>query len=142
MPPKKTTAKTTKRTMSASHKAAIAEGRIESRAVSGYLKGLAATKRKRGRQRNVETIRQRIAAIDASVAGAEPITALNLRQERKDLEAELAAKETKIDLSGLEADFVNHAASYGARKGISYGVWRDSGVSTSVLKKAGITRGS
>ena len=32
------------------------------------------------------------------------------------------------------------AAAYGARKGISYSVWRKSGVPAAVLKKAGISR--
>jgi hypothetical protein len=34
------------------------------------------------------------------------------------------------------------AKSYSAKKGISYGAWREFGVSPEVLKKAGISRGS
>jgi hypothetical protein len=47
--------------------------------------------------------------------------------------------ETK-DLAGVEAEFVAAAKSYGARKGISYATWREAGVSSAVLKKAGISR--
>ena len=47
MPPKKTQT----RTMSDDHKAALAEGRAQGRAVSRYLEALAANKPKRGRKR-------------------------------------------------------------------------------------------
>ena len=39
-----------------------------------------------------------------------------------------------------ESAFVKSAKGYSSRKGISYGVWRSSGVPADVLKKAGITR--
>jgi hypothetical protein len=35
---------------------------------------------------------------------------------------------------------VEYAASYGARKGITYAAWREVGVPVSVLKAAGISR--
>jgi hypothetical protein len=41
-------------------------------------------------------------------------------------------------LQGLEDGFVEHARSYGERKGISYAAWREIGVSAAVLKRAGI----
>lgn len=140
MATKKTSSK--KRTMSDEHKAAIAEGRAQAKAVSDYLEALAANKPKRGRQRTPETIAARIAAVEEELSGADPLAALNLRQERKDLEAELETKQTTVDVSSFEAGFVAEAAAYGERKGISYKVWRDSGVSPAVLKKAGITRSS
>jgi hypothetical protein len=139
MPPKKA-ATSKKRTMSDEHKAAIAEGRKQAKAVADYLEALAANKPKRGRQRTPDSIKARQAKIEAQLATADALTALNLRQELLDLDAELAAKTATTDLSGLEAAFATHAAAYGARKGISYGVWRESGVPASVLKKAGISR--
>ena len=69
-------------------------------------------------------------------------SARNLLQEQEDLTSELAAKQETVDLTSVEAAFVDHAAAYGARKGISYAVWRKSGVAPAVLKKAGITRGT
>ena len=64
-------------------------------------------------------------------------------QERRDLEVELAGMAAGApDLSALEKDFVKVAKPYAKRKGISYGAWREFGVSPEVLKKAGITRGS
>jgi hypothetical protein len=141
MPPKKAATKQ-KRTMSDEHKTAIAEGRKQAKAVSDYLEALAANKPKRGRQRTADSIQARIAKIDAELDGADAITRLNLAQERLDLEAELVSKSAGVDLSGLESAFVEHAAGYGARKGISYGVWREAGVAPAVLKKAGIGRGA
>ena len=140
MPPK--AAKKAKRTMSDEHKTAIAEGRKQAKAVSDYLEALAANKPKRGRQRTPDSIKARIAKIDDELAGADALNALNLKQERLDLEAELASKSSGVDLSGLEAAFVTHANGYSSRKGISYGVWREAGVAPAVLKKAGISRGA
>lgn len=141
MPPKKA-ANTKKRTMSDDHKAAIAEGRKQAKAVSDYLEALAANKPKRGRQRTPDSIKARIAKIDDELATADAISVLNLRQEQLDLEAELSAKSATVDISGLEKAFVANAAGYGERKGISYGVWRQSGVAVAVLKQAGIGRGA
>jgi uncharacterized protein YicC (UPF0701 family) len=141
MPPKKTAKSTaSKRTMSDEHKAAIAQGRVESRAVSRYLEALAANKPKRGRQRTPSTIEDRIEAIEAELADADAIATLNLRQEKQDLERELRTKQPTVDLSAVEGDFVAHAAAYGERKGISYAVWRKSGVAPALLEKAGISR--
>jgi len=128
--------------MSDEHKTAIAEGRKQAKAVSDYLEALAANKPKRGRQRTPDTIKARIAKIEGELAGADAITVLNLKQERIDLENELATKSSGVDLSGLEAAFVANAKGYGDRKGISYGVWRESGVAPATLKKAGIGRGA
>lgn len=46
----------------------------------------------------------------------------------------------EVDLSGLEAAFVEAAQSYSYRKGLSYAAWRASGVDAQVLKCAGIAR--
>ena len=133
MPPKK-------RAMSDQHKAALAEGRNESRAVAAYLRGLEENRPKRGRKRTPESIRAQLAKIESQLKGADPLKSLNLRQQRIDLQRELAKVSTAVDLSGLEAGFVKAAKGYSRRKGISYAVWRDQGVAADVLKKAGITR--
>lgn len=46
------------------------------------------------------------------------------------------------DISGLEADFRAVAASYSARKGLTYAAWREAGVDAAVLKAAGVSRSS
>lgn len=127
--------------MSDEHKAALAQGRAEGRAVKAYLEALAANKPKRGRKRTPESIRKRLDAIDATIDDAGPMARLQMAQERIDLDAELQRMGQQVDISGLEDDFVAVAASYGRRKGISYAAWREVDVPAAVLKRAGIGRG-
>ncbi|HSL74783.1 MAG TPA: hypothetical protein VK853_09955 [Ilumatobacteraceae bacterium] len=127
--------------MSDEHKAALAKGRLEGRIVREYLEGLRATKPRRGRKRTPETIRKRLDAIQVELASASPLDELLLIQERRDLEAELAAKNEAIDMEQLENEFVGVAKSYSESKAISYASWRDVGVPASTLKRAGISRG-
>jgi hypothetical protein len=128
--------------MSDQHKAALAEGRSHGRAVRNYLEALEATKPKCGRKRTPDSIKKRLETIDAALADADKLTELKLRQERANLERELEAGSVAVDLTALERDFVAVASAYGQRQGITYQVWRDTGVSAAVLKKAGIGRGS
>ncbi|MEP1122740.1 MAG: hypothetical protein ABJH68_02465 [Ilumatobacter sp.] len=126
--------------MSDSHKAALAKGRAEGRVVRDYLEGLRATKPKRGRKRTPETIEKRLAKIDDEMTDASPIEELALVQERRDLQDELAAMSETIDMTELEAAFVEVAKSYSDSKKIAYASWRDVGVEANVLKRAGISR--
>ena len=131
-----------KGTMTDTHKAALAQGRVEGRAVRDYLDALRASKPKRGRKRTADSISSRLAAIDRQLPDASPIDELRLIQERRDLTTELSTIDTGVDLGGLEDAFVEIAANYGARQGISYSSWREVGVPASVLKRAGIARTS
>ena len=126
--------------MTDEHKAALAKGRMEGRIVREYLEGLRATKPKRGRKRTPETIRKQLEAVDVELASASPLDELLLVQERRDLEAELAAKSNSIDMDALESAFVDVAKSYSDSKSISYASWRDVGVPAGTLKQAGISR--
>ena len=128
--------------MTAQHKAALAEGRAEGRAVKNYLEALQQNRPRRGRKRTPDSIKKRLAAIDAQFDDVSALQQLQLVQERMDLKRELEAMNTKVDLSALEAAFVKTAAQYSQRKGISYAAWRELGVSADVLKKAGISRAS
>ena len=129
-----------KRSMSADHKAKLAQGRSESRIVSKYLEAIAAGKGKRGRKRTPESINIQIARIDKEIGNAAPIRRLELTQRRYDLVTERERLTSRIDLTGLEKDFVKVAKSYAGRNGIGYGAFREIGVSADVLKRAGITR--
>jgi hypothetical protein len=126
--------------MSSDHKAALAQGRAEGRAVREYLDALRANKPKRGRKRTPDSIKKRLDAIDAELMEADPLGELRLVQERRDLVAELESMGQVVDLDAVEQAFVNVAASYSARQGISYASWREVGVSAAVLKRAGIAR--
>lgn len=128
--------------MTAEHKQALALGREQGRAVRRYLEAMEANRPKRGRKRTPESIAKRLADIEGKIAGADPLTRLQLSQERLDLQAELETKAAVVDLSGLEKDFVAAAGEYSRRKGISYAAWREAGVDPAVLKKAGIGRGA
>ena len=128
------------RPMSDEHKAAMAEGRAQGRAVRAYLEALETHKPKRGRKRTPESMRARIATIDDTIGDADPMKRLELVQERMDLEAAVEAAETTVDLTELEDAFAAAARGYGERKVISYGAWREVGVPASVLRKAGISR--
>jgi hypothetical protein len=143
MAKKASAAKRQQRTMSDEHKAALAEGREQGRVVRRYLEALESHRPKRGRRRTAESIAKRLSTIDEQVATADPLTRLHLSQERMDLEQELAtaAGGPPGDLEELEAAFVEVAAAYGERKGLTYEAWRSIGVAPRVLKAAGIGRG-
>ena len=128
--------------MTDSHKAALERGRAEGRVVRDYLEALRSNKPKRGRKRTADSINKRLAAIDDELSAASAIEELQLIQERRDLNAELASLGSGIDLGEIEDSFVSVAKGYGERKGISYASWRDVGVSAATLKRAGISRGA
>ena len=128
--------------MSASHKEALALGREQGRAVRNYLEALEVHRPKRGRKRTVESVQKQLDDVEKRIPEADPLTRLQLVQERLNLQAELASKSETVDLSAIEAEFVKAAADYGRRKGISYAAWREAGVDPTVLKRAGISRGA
>jgi hypothetical protein len=132
--------KAAKSSMTDQHKAALAVGREESRAVRRYLEALEAHKPKRGRRRTNEGIESRLEQIESRLATADPLTRVHLVQERINLQNELATKEEAIDIDALETDFVKAAKGYGERKGISYAAWRAAGVDANVLRRAGVAR--
>src|SRR6476619_303457 len=114
--------------MSDEHKAALARGRSEGKAVRGYLDALRANKPKRGRKRTPESIKKRLAAIDVRLPDADPLSELRMIQERHDLEAELQSMDHAVDMSSIEEAFVGVANAYSERQGISYAAWREVGV--------------
>ena len=139
MPAMATKAKA-KKGMSDEHKAALAEGREQGRAVRDYLEALDAHKPKRGRKRTPESIAKRLAKIEEGLSEASAIDRLLMLQEQADLEAELAQASVAVDLSELEGGFIEAAASYSERKGITYDTWRRAGIAPSVLRAAGVKR--
>jgi hypothetical protein len=128
--------------MSDEHKAALAEGRNQSRSVRVYLDALETHKPRRGRKRTTESIKRRLALIEKELVAADPLKKVQLVQEQLDLSAELEGMSANVDLAALEAEFVVAAKGYSQRKGISYAAWRAVGVPPGVLKKAGISRSS
>ena len=116
--------------------------KAEAVAVREYLKALEQNAARPGRKRTPDGVRRQLASVAAEMEGATVTRRLDLVQQRIDLKAELEALEQvgPIDLSALEASFVDHAAAYGGRRDISYAAWREVGVSAAALKAAGIRR--
>jgi hypothetical protein len=83
------------RKMSDEHKAALAEGRSQGRAVRLYLGALESNKPKRGRKRTAESVQKRLDRIASEIESAEPLKRLELTQEQLDLEDELAAGDSQ-----------------------------------------------
>lgn len=124
--------------MSDAHKAALAVGRTEGKVVREYLEALRANKGTPGRKRTPESIDKRLKAIELNLQSANPMTELRLIQERLDLESERSAMEATVDLGAVEAAFIKIANSYSQRTGVSYKAWRAIGVSSAVLRAAGL----
>lgn len=144
MPPKKTAGKAekaTKKAMTPEHKAALAAGRDQGRAVRAYLEALASQgPAKRGRKRTPDSIERRLTAIDDQLTSADPLRKIMLLQERLNLRNELGRLTSSSNIKDLEEAFVTHGAPYSKSKGITYGAWREFGVPADVLKRAGISR--
>jgi len=127
--------------MTEEHKAALAEGRAHGRTVRNYLEALEAHRPKRGRKRTPDSIKKRLDTIAVSLSGSDALARVSLIQERLDLTAELEAMSAPaVDIGELEKGFVEVAAAYSRRRGISHAAWREAGLDPAVLKKAGITR--
>lgn len=125
--------------MSEEHKAALAQGRRESRAIKAYLEALKS--RRPGRPVTADSVKKRIQSIDERLAAEDDsLKQLELRQERLDAESTLKEVESKEDIEQLEQGFIEAARPYSERKGISYTAWRQVGVPARVLKEAGIRR--
>jgi hypothetical protein len=127
--------------LSDEHKAALAVGRTQGRAVKAYLEALNEHRPRRGRKRTGETVRRRLETVEKELESEfDPLTRLHLIQERMDLLEELSGLESGVDIGRIEDEFVAVAADYSSRKGITYQAWREAGVSADVLKRAGVGR--
>jgi hypothetical protein len=134
------TSKRSKGTMTDEHKAALAEGRNQGRIVRRYLEALEQNRPKRGRKRTKESVERDLARTEEALDSADALKRLELAQRRLDLQAELEAMDTTVDMGALESEFVGVAKAYAERKQISYQAWREAGVSAATLKAAGIGR--
>lgn len=131
---------TASRKMTAEHKAALAKGREQGRAVREYLAALNEEK-KPGRKLDPDTLSQRITETQAQLdAEPDPAKRVDLIQKRLDYEDKLANIGEAVDLDALEKGFVKAAKEYSERKDITYSAWREAGVPAAVLKDAGIPR--
>ena len=125
--------------MSAQHKAALAQGRREARAIKLYLEALGS--RRPGRPVTPVTLEKRVRDLEAKIASeTDALKAVDLRQARIEAEQALARAASSADMAELETGFVKFAKSYSGRKGVSYAAWREAGVPAAMLRQAGISR--
>jgi hypothetical protein len=123
--------------MSEEHKEALARGRREARAIKAYLKALES--RRPGRPVSKESLQKRLEKVNVKLESTEnPLETVDLIQTKLDIERSLSEVENAQDMDSLEAGFVENAASYSERKGVTYTAWREFGVPAKVLRSAGI----
>lgn len=128
--------------MTDEHKAALAKGRRQARAVKEYLQALEQDGRSRGRL-DESDLKERIERLDSEIESEDnPAKRVELIQKRLDYEQRLENLEEAPDVEALERDFVEAVREYSERKGISYTAWREAGVPAAVLKEAGMPRSS
>ena len=126
--------------MTAEHKAALARGREQGRAVRDYLAALNEEK-KPGRKLDADTLQKRIEETRAQIdAEPDPAKRVELIQKRIDDEERLANLGEEVDLEALRKEFIKVAKEYSERKSITYSAWREAGVPAAALKEAGIPR--
>jgi hypothetical protein len=131
-----------KKSMSDTHKAALAVGRDEGRAVRRYLEALDAHKPRPGRKRTPDGVQRQLDETVEALAHSSALDRVLLLQRRLDLESELKelTRQADTDLGELERAFVEALPGYSARKHLSYAAWREAGVPARVLRAAGIRR--
>ena len=123
--------------ISEDHKAALARGRREARAIKAYLDAL--DSRKPGRPVTKEGLQSRLKVANEKLSNENnSLKRVELLQKTIDLEAEIADFDDAVEIHELEAEFVEHARAYSERKKIGYTAWRDFGVPAATLKRAGI----
>jgi hypothetical protein len=128
------------RKMSDEHKAALAKGRAQGKAVRDYLAAIE-QERRPGRRQSRSSIEGRIPEVQRAIdEEPDPAKRVDLIQKRLDLEQLLVELQDEPDIASLEQGFVEAAAEYSERKGITYTAWREAGVPAAVLKAAGIRR--
>lgn len=124
------------------HKEALAVGRKEGRIVRAYLNALSSYT-ETNKLRTVEVIEEDLKWINIYIdKETSVLIKLRLIQKRIDLNKELDVTINRLafkdPFKDKEDAFVEIAASYSKRKGLSRKAWREVGVPASVLTRAGV----
>lgn len=123
--------------MSKEHKAALARGRKEARAVKAYLNAI--EERSSGRQPSKGTLQSRLEKINQKIEDTDdPLKTVDLLQSKLDIEKALSRAGAADDFGEVEAEFKKNVKSYSERKGITYTAWREFGVPAKTLREAGV----
>lgn len=117
----------------------MADGRRHSRAVNAYLAALEAPAPSPAMVAHLE--RLEAAAVRALEGARSPVKRLLALERLEGARAAAAgARAERERFEVLEAAFLEHAAEYGRRQGLSWSTWRRAGVPAAVLEAAGIGR--
>jgi hypothetical protein len=115
------------------------ERRAETNAVAAYLAALKGPRPAGSSKAKREGLTRRRAQIEQWISEERsPIREVELIQQRLDIDAQIAQIDQAARLPELEEAFVNVAASWAKRTGISAAALREVGVPASVLKRAGL----
>jgi hypothetical protein len=110
--------------------------RAETNAVAAYLTALRAPKVPARSRANLE---KRRAQVEQWIADeSSPVREVELHQQRLDIDAQLAQIDQAARLPELEEAFVNVAASWAKRSGITAAALPEVGVPAGVLRRAGL----
>ena len=100
--------------MSDEHKAALARGRQESRAVKAYLQAFKSGKNARAISK--ESLNKNLSRLEDKLMSADnPLEAVELIQSKLNVEHALAELNDSVDIATLEAEFIKYAGSYSQR---------------------------
>jgi hypothetical protein len=110
--------------------------RAETNAVAAYLTALKAPKVPARSRAALE--KRRVQVEEWLREESSPIREVELIQQRLNIDAQLARADQAQRLAELEEAFVNVAASWAKRSGISAAALREVGVPVSVLRRAGL----
>ena len=132
------------RNFSDEHKTEIRTAIAQRGAVNRYLKSLEQIKSVRSNILSEERLQAKLAQAEEDMASASSVMdKLQAVQNRKDILAKIKQTQNASNITSeaeeAEAGFIQHAAGYAERKGISYKAWREVGVSAAALKQAGIS---
>ncbi|MER3522178.1 MAG: hypothetical protein C4317_08440 [Acidimicrobiia bacterium] len=128
-----------RRKLTEKEKAAIKKGREETEAVKAYLDSLGT---RQGRRVDPKALERKLAKAKQELSAARN-SLRRVELTEKVLQLEKAVQEARKsggDGEDFEKKFIQYAASFAKRKGISYKAFRQMGVPPSVLAKAGIKR--
>lgn len=119
---------------------AMQTGLRQAKVVRRYLE-IISNEESHHERRSPEFLAAKLAETEEKIRTTDDVMVrLEAIQYRANLEERIAAAVAPPARDEAEADFIEVAAEYGQRKGISYPTWRAFGVPASVLQKAGITR--
>jgi hypothetical protein len=113
--------------------------RAETKAVAAYLAALKGPRPSGSSKAKREGLLRRRAHIEQWTSEERsPIREVELIQQRLDIDAQLAQIDEAARLPELEEAFVNVAASWAKRSGITAAALGEAGVPAGVLKRAGL----